>query len=65
MSNTFSKVDYLEKEYLVRAIKTLQTENKQLQKENVDLKEEIYELKRKIELQEIILQEEDAERRIR
>ena len=33
--------------------------------ENVDLKEEIYELKRKIELQEIILQEEDAERRIR
>lgn len=35
------------------------------QEENVDLKEEIYELKRKIELQEIILQEEDAERRIR
>lgn len=35
MSNTFSKVDYLEKkEYLVRAIKTLKTENKQLQKEN-------------------------------
>ena len=33
-SNTFSKVDYLEKEYLVRTIKTLQTENKQLQKEN-------------------------------
>ena len=36
-----------------------------LVQENVDLKEEIYELKRKIELQEIILQEEDAERRIR
>ena len=35
------------------------------QEENVDLKEEIYELKRKIELQEIMLQEEDAERRIR
>ena len=28
------------------------------QEENVDLKEEIYELKRKIELQEIILQED-------